>query len=199
MYTPRQIWQHVTPKTQLLIALSLATVLAFSVGLASGIYGRATAPPAQTADRNAVPAVAQPHQAALAVPQRPAVTARVAGSGSSYDGSAYVEYLAARPAASNPNVPAIGTGSVYDGGHYGSSISAPQTAPNVPISGTGSAYDGGHYGSSISALLRSPNVAISGTGSAYDGGDYRLVRTTPLAPVNPNVPISGTDSAYNGQ
>jgi hypothetical protein len=105
----------------------------------------------------------------------------------------------AAPAARNLNVPITGTGSAYDGSHYGSLVSAPQTAPNVPISGTGSAYDGGHYGSSIPALLRSPNVPISGTGSAYDGGDYRLVRTTPLAPVNLNVPISGTDSAYNGQ
>jgi hypothetical protein len=188
MYTPRQIWQHVTPKTQLLIALSLATVLAFSVGLASGIYGRATAPPAHTADRNAVPAVAQPHQAAPAVPQRPAVTARVAGSGSAYDGSAYVEYLAARPAASNPNVPA-----------YVEYLAArPASNPNVLAIGAGSVYDGGHYGSSIPAPLTSPNVPISGTGSAY-GGDYRLMRTTPLAPINPNVPISGTGSAYNGQ
>ena len=60
MYTPRQIWQHVTPKAQLLIALSLATVLAFSAGLAAGIYGRATYLPTLTADRNAVPAAAQP-------------------------------------------------------------------------------------------------------------------------------------------
>ena len=105
----------------------------------------------------------------------------------------------AAPAARNPNVPITGTGSAYDGSHYGSLVSAPQTALNVSISGTGSANEGGHYGSSIPALLRSPNVPISGTGSAYDGGDYRLVRTTPLAPVNPNLPISGTGSAYNGQ
>jgi hypothetical protein len=139
MYTPRQVWQRATPKIQLLIALALATALAFSVGLASGIYGRAIYLSALTTDRNAAPAVAQPHQAAPAVRQQPAVAAPVAGSGSAYDGSAYVEYLTARPAASNPNMPAIGTGSVYDGGHYGA---APRTSPNVPISGTGSAYDG---------------------------------------------------------
>jgi hypothetical protein len=40
MHTPRQTWRHVTPKAQLLIALALVTVLAFSAGLASGIYGR---------------------------------------------------------------------------------------------------------------------------------------------------------------
>ena len=40
MHTPHQIWRHATPKAQLLIALALATVLAFSAGLASGIYGR---------------------------------------------------------------------------------------------------------------------------------------------------------------
>ena len=172
MYTPRQIWHHVTPKAQLLIALSLATALAFSAGLAAGIYGRATYLPTLTTDRNAVPAVAQPPQAAPAVPQRPAVAAPVTGAGSAYDGSAYVEYLTGRSAARNPNMPVIGTGSAYDGSHYGSRVGAPQTVPHVPI---------------------------SGTGSAYNGGEYRLVRTTPLAPINPNVPISGTGSAYNGQ
>jgi hypothetical protein len=40
MHTPHQIWRQVTPKAQLLIALALATVLAFSTGLASGLYGR---------------------------------------------------------------------------------------------------------------------------------------------------------------
>ena len=166
MYTPRQIWLHITPKAQLLIALALATVLAYSAGLASGLYGRAIYLSALTTDRNAAPAVAQPHQAAPAVLQRPAVAAPVAGSGSAYDGSAYVEYLTARPAASNPNVPAIETGSVYDGGHYGA---APQRSPNVPVIGAGSAYDGGHYGSPISAPQTSPNVPLIGTGSAYDG------------------------------
>ncbi|HET9223083.1 MAG TPA: hypothetical protein VFO07_11290, partial [Roseiflexaceae bacterium] len=168
MYTPRQIWHHVTPKAQLLIALALATVLAFSAGLAAGIYGRATSLPALTTDRNAVPAVAQPPQAAPAVRQGSAVPA-----------------------------PATGAGSAYDGGHYGSPVMPPQTWPNVPAIGTGSVYDGGHYGSSTAAPLTSPNVPISGTGSAYDGSDYRLVRTMPLAPINPNVPISGTGSAYD--
>ena len=41
MHTPHQIRRQVTPKTQLLIALALTTVLAFSAGLASGLYGRA--------------------------------------------------------------------------------------------------------------------------------------------------------------
>jgi len=40
MHTPHQIWRQVTPKAQLLIALALAIVLAFSAGLASGLYGR---------------------------------------------------------------------------------------------------------------------------------------------------------------
>jgi hypothetical protein len=118
VYTPRQVWQHATPKAQLLMALSLATVLAFSVGLAAGIYGGATYLSALTTDRNAAPAVAQPPRAASEPQQQPAVAAPVARSGSAYDASAYVEYLTARPAASSPNVPVIGTGSVYDGGHY---------------------------------------------------------------------------------
>src|SRR4051794_30083161 len=50
----------------------------------------------------------------------------------------------------NPNVPISGTGSAYDGRHYGSSVPTAMPAnPNVPISGTGSAYDGRHYGNSV--------------------------------------------------
>jgi len=224
MYTPRQILQHVTPKAQLLIALSLATALAFGTGLAAGIYGRATYLPTLTTDRNAVPAVAQPPQAAPAVQQPPAVAASrnpnvpISGTGSAYDGrsyrtqpyvltrpanmpsdgSAYVGYLIRRAAAPhNPNVPISGTGSAYDGDHY---TSAPVVRnPNVPISGTGSAYDGDHYTSA--PVVRNPNVPISGTGSAYDGGHQRLENTTPLAPVNPKQPAvlaRFADSAQQG-
>jgi hypothetical protein len=155
MYTPRQIWHHVTPKAQLLIALALATALVFSAGLAAGIYGRATYLPTLTTDRNAIPAVAAP----------------VAGAGSAYDGSAYVEYLTGRSAAHNPNVPISGTGSAYDGSAYVEYLTGRSAAhnPNVPISGTGSAYDGSHYGSPVMAPQTSPNVPISGTGSAYNG------------------------------
>jgi hypothetical protein len=206
MYTPRQIWQHVTPKAQLLIALALATVLAFSAGLAAGIYGRATYLPTLTTDRNAAPAVVQPQQAAPVVQQRPAVAAPVAGSGSAYDGSAYVEYLTARPAASNPNVPAyveyltarpaasnpnvpaFGTGSVYDGGHYGAAL---RRSPNLPVIGTGSVYDGDHYGDVSTQRVVDP--------AAQGVMDYLRVHGTLVAPpVNSNVPISGTGSAYDG-
>jgi hypothetical protein len=76
-------------------------------------------------------------------------------------------------------------------------VPAARTSPNVPISGTGSAYDGGHYGSFTPAVRTSPNVPISGTGSAYDGGHYGSF--TPAAHTSPNVPISGTGSAYNGR
>src|SRR5262245_7360 len=135
MYTPRQIWRHVTPKAQLLIALSLVTILAFSAGLASGIYGRAMYP-SLTADRNAAPAVAQPHQAAPVVQRRPATA------------------------------PVAGLGSAYDGGRYGSQVSAPQTSPNVPMIGTGSVYNGGLFGA---APQHAPNGQVIGTRSAYDG------------------------------
>jgi hypothetical protein len=257
MYTPRQIWHHVTPKAQLLIALALATALAFSVGLASGLYGRTlytflttnravTAPAAapMTASNQAaplgidLPAGAQrsdlptgltdylrPGNATSTIgmqshplgidlprgadvhdlprgltdylrPQRLAVEAPVAGAGSAYDGSAYVEYLTGRSAAHNPNVPISGAGSAYDGKHF-DGVTAPAVAldqaqqsvmdyvrahdavegqqapatvtPNVPAIGTGSAYDGGHYGSPVSAPQTSPNVPIRGTGSAYNG------------------------------
>jgi hypothetical protein len=153
MYTPAQIWRHITPKIQLLIALSLATALAFSAGLATGIYGRAFYSPALNASR-IVPAVAPAPQA----------LPTIAGSGSAHDGSAYVEYLTARLAAPKPDVPAFGTGSVYDGGHYGDvstqrvvepaaqsvmdylrahgTLVAPPVNPNTPISDTGSAYNG---------------------------------------------------------
>jgi len=198
MYTPRQILQHVTPKAQLLIALSLATALAFSAGLAAVIYGRATYLPTLTTDRNAVPAVAQPPQAAPAVQQPPAVAASrnpnvpISGTGSAYDGRSYrtQPYVLTRPA----NMPS--DGSAYVGYLI---RRAAATNPNVPISGTGSAYDGGHYTSA--PAVRNPNVPISGTGSAYDGGHQRLENTTPLAPVNPKqpaVPARFADSAQQG-
>src|SRR6266508_4490933 len=70
----------------------------------------------------------------------------------------------------SPNVPVIGSGSAYDGGHYTGSLPVNHVSPNVPISGTGSVYDGGHYGGFVSVPRASLNVPISGTGSAYDGG-----------------------------
>jgi hypothetical protein len=218
MHTPQQIWRQVTPKIQVLIALALATILAFSAGLAAGIYGGATYLPALTTDRNAVPAAAQLPRAAPAVPQRPAV-APVAGAGSAYDGGHYGSPVMAPQ--TSPNVPAIGTGSVYDGGHYGA---APQTSPNVPISGAGSAYDGKHFGGVTAPAVAldaaqqgamdyvrahdavegqqapatvNPNVPAIGTGSAYDGGHPGSPVSAPQT--SPNVPISGTGSAYNGQ
>ena len=173
MYTPRQILQHVTPKAQLLIALSLATALAFSAGLAAGIYGRATYLPTLTTDRNAVPAVAQPPQAAPAVQQPPAVAA-----------------------SRNPNVPISGTGSAYDGHSY-------RTQPYVLTRPANMPSDGSAYVGYLirRAAATNPNVPISGTGSAYDGGHQRLENTTPLAPVNPKQPAvlaRFADSAQQG-
>jgi hypothetical protein len=49
----------------------------------------------------------------------------VVGAGSAYDGSAYVEYLTGRAAASSSNVPVVGAGSAYDGGAYGTVPAAP--------------------------------------------------------------------------
>jgi hypothetical protein len=47
----------------------------------------------------------------------------------------------AAPAARNPNRPLIGTGSAYDGGAYVTERSAVRN-PNLPVIGAGSAYDG---------------------------------------------------------
>ena len=47
----------------------------------------------------------------------------------------------AAPAARNPNMPVIGTGSAYDGGAYVTEQPAAHN-PNMPVIGTGSAYDG---------------------------------------------------------
>jgi hypothetical protein len=46
----------------------------------------------------------------------------------------------AAPAARHAYVPALGTGSVYDGGAYGQQPAA--RSPYVPALGTGSVYDG---------------------------------------------------------
>ena len=45
------------------------------------------------------------------------------------------------PAARNPNMPVIGTGSAYDGGTYVTERPAVRN-PNMPVIGTGSAYNG---------------------------------------------------------
>jgi hypothetical protein len=86
-----------------------ALVAALLVGLAAGM----------ALARQSGPSVQAP--VALAGPD----TSR--GSGSAYDGSAYVEYLTPRmpidtpsSVAPNPNRPVIGTGSAYDGGAYSS-------------------------------------------------------------------------------
>ena len=47
----------------------------------------------------------------------------------------------AAPAARNPNMLVIGTGSAYDGGSYVTKRPAVRN-PNLPVIGTGSAYDG---------------------------------------------------------
>jgi len=65
----------------------------------------------------------------------------VIGTGSAYDGGAYVEYLTGRSVERNPNIPVIGTGSAYDGGAYVRERPAARN-PNIPVIGTGSAYDG---------------------------------------------------------
>jgi hypothetical protein len=51
----------------------------------------------------------------------------------------------ATPAARNPNMPVIGTGSAYDGQPYTRAVRPATPAarnPNMPVIGTGSAYNG---------------------------------------------------------
>jgi hypothetical protein len=71
----------------------------------------------------------------------------------------------AAPAATNPNLPVIGTGSAYDGGH---AATPRRAASALPVIGTGSAYDGRAYLAGQPAV-HSPNTPAIGTGSAYDG------------------------------
>jgi hypothetical protein len=122
----------------------------------------------------------------------------------------------------SPNVPVIGTGSVYDGGHYGGLRPAPRVSPNVPVIGTGSVYDGGHYGSAIPTGSATIKRLGFGTGSVYDGGHYGSAVSTGSVTIKQlgfgtgsvydgghygskwpatnklNVPISGTGSVYDG-
>jgi hypothetical protein len=178
MHSPQQIWRRFTPKTQLLLALALVSVLAYSAGLASGIYGRATAPLDLTTNRLPTRAVVAPqpqaqryllggHGELVAAASNGQAAARInsasaalIGSGSAYDGQS------SRSPQTAPNVSAIGTGSVYDGGQYGA---AARRSANAPVIGSGSAYDGEQYVSPVSAPHTTPPAPISGTGSAYDG------------------------------
>jgi hypothetical protein len=77
----------------------------------------------------------------------------------------------------SPNLPVIGAGSAYDGGHYTGALPAKRVSPNLSTIGTGSAYDGGHYTGALPAKRSLPNLSTIGTGSVYDGGHY--VSTVP--------------------
>jgi hypothetical protein len=92
----------------------------------------------------------------------------ISGTGSAYNGSAYVEYLLAAPAAQNPNVPISGTGSAYDGGAYGAARS-PSALTRVPYEAGWQLYDNGWAGGPRTV----PQSEIgSGIGSVYDSGAY---------------------------
>ena len=76
------------------------------------------------------------------------------------------------PAHRGNNVPVIGTGSAYDGGHYVDTLPIRHSLPNLSKIGTGSVYDGGHYvDTPVSTLRVSPNLSKIGTNSVYDGGN----------------------------
>jgi hypothetical protein len=146
-------------------AAALAALLLVAAGISLGIW--------------TLPAAQPPAAPAAESPVAPRSTTR-----SPYDGSAYVEYLTGGAVAPNPNVPAIGTGSAYDGRSYSGAPAAPAANPNVPAIGTGSAYDGRSYsGAPAARAAANPNVPAIGTGSAYDGRSYSGVR--PAAQVQP--------------
>jgi hypothetical protein len=175
MYTPAQIWRQVTPKAQLLIALSLAAIVSFSAGLAAGIYGHAIYSPALTASR-IVPAVAPAPQALPAI----------AGSGSAYDGRHYASRAPAHPTVLA--LPGFGNGSVYDGGHYGDVSS--QTVIDPAAQGVMD-YLRAHR-EVLARITRDPAVQ-----SVMDYLQAHGALAVP--PLNPNTPISGTGSAYTSR
>jgi hypothetical protein len=110
-------WAHRSTAALLMAALIFTLIFA----LLPSTHAPAPAPTA----RQATPAVHNPNTP-------------ITGTGSAYDGGAYVQE---RPAARNPNTPIAGTGSAYDGGAYVQERPA-MSSPNTPITGTGSAYDG---------------------------------------------------------
>jgi hypothetical protein len=68
----------------------------------------------------------------------------------------------AAPAARNPNMPVIGTGSAYDGQSYVTERPVARN-PNMPVIGTGSAYDGQSYQLPLIATCRgSYRVIVDG-------------------------------------
>src|SRR5436190_8002316 len=103
MHTSQQIWRHFTPKTQLLLALALVSVLAYSAGLASGTYGRATAPLALPTNR--LPATA------VEAPQPQAQRYLLGGHGQLVAGASNAQ---ATSHISSASPALIGSGSAYD-------------------------------------------------------------------------------------
>jgi hypothetical protein len=165
-------------------AAALTVLLLVAAGVSLTLW---TLPTAQ------VPAVA---------PAAPAADSLIAPGGrtaSPYDGSAYVEYLTADQPAVNPNVPAIGTGSAYDGRSYGGAPAAPAAVnPNVPAIGTGSAYDGRSYGGARPAAPVQPSCLGINLPTGADMGEvtrgmndyvrrcsYGAAQAQPAAPAQP--------------
>src|SRR5262249_9169086 len=99
--------------------------------------------------------------------------------------SAPARHVAVQSAPVSRGVPIQGTGSAYDGRHYGAVQAAPRTSSNLPIVGTGSAYDGGRYGGFVWASPTAPNLSAIGTGSVYDGKHYGAL--VPAAQTAPNL------------
>src|SRR5262249_32203790 len=77
------------------------------------------------------------------------------------------------PSERSRHLPALGSGSAYDGGVYVRAFPAGRAASNMPVAGASSAYDGGAY----AAVRRtSRNVPVTGTSSAYDGGVHGIAQ-----------------------
>ena len=208
MHTPHQIWRQVTPKAQLLIALALFTVLAFSAGLASGIYGPTmyaflTINRAETAPA-AAPVVAANQAAPLGI-------ALPAGAQRSDLPTGLTDYLRPSNTTSTIGMQSHPLGidlprgadvhdlprGLTDYVRPQRPAAAPQTAPHVPLSGMGSVYDASHYGG-VTAPAVAPDPAQQGVMDYVRAHDAVAGQQAP-ATLNPNVPIRGTGSAYNGQ
>jgi hypothetical protein len=175
-------WTQRGAVAQLLVA---ALMVALTLALRPAIHVPAPAP----AVRQAAPTARNPNMPVI-------------GTGSAYDGSAYVEYLLSSPIAPSSNVPISGTRSAYDGMPYrAASTKATHMVHHSPIqTASSSAYDGQTGRSFRPVIVTTRQMPMqTAASSAYDGQAYQTRHRVAIV-AGPSNPIQfATSSAYTGE
>ena len=168
------IYNSSWPQRSLAALAALAVAAVVGITLLQALRPGVQAVPAAPAAQAAKPTALNPN-----VP--------ISGTGSAYDGSAYVEYLLsgpsagpAKPTVPNLSVPTPEVNSSSVGGAYDEYV-GPQRFGGDPILQPGEQLTVRPPSESAPRALPNSNVPVVGTGSAYDGGSYGIARPTAQA------------------